>query len=172
MIDQTGIKGVISYQLLDEHGNVKQSGTTNNIVTVQGNAYYVDQLSDSGGAQASLMCLGTGDAAVGTTDTWVGGYFSGNGGTAGTAGGLVGNITTHASTANILQYVGTFAAGYATQDGITRVGITNLIPSADGNGTTNASTTFFVAHGTISPTVNKGASDTLVVTWLHTFSGS
>lgn len=170
MTETNNIKGIIKYQLYDQNGTLKQEGETINVVTVQGNAYYVDQLSDSGAAAVTLMALGTGTAAVGTADTWVGGYFSGNGATAGTAGGVT--IATNSGTANSLQYLGTFSAGYATQTGITRVGLTNLTPAADGNGTTDASTTFFVAHGTISPTVNKGASDSLVVTWDHLFVGS
>lgn len=162
------IKGFIAYKLIDESGNVKAEGKTTNIITEAGLKYYVDQLTDAGGSAVQLMVLGTGTAAVGTGDLWVGGYFSGNGTTAGTAG-LVSAVT-NSGTATNVQYVGTFSAGYATQDGITRVGLANMVASADGNGTPNGSTTFFVAHGTISPTVNKGASDTLVVTWDHTFS--
>ena len=162
------IKGFIAYKLIDESGNVKAEGKTKNIITEAGLDYYVDQLTDAGGSAVQLMLLGTGTAAVGTGDTWVGGYFSDNGTTAGTAG-LVAAVT-NSGTSNSIQYVGTFSAGYATQNGITRVGLANMVAAADGNGTPNGSTTFFVAHGTISPTVNKGASDTLVVTWDHTFS--
>jgi hypothetical protein len=47
-----------------------------------------------------------------------------------------------------------------------------MVAAADGNGTPDDDTTFFIAHGTIDPTVNKGASDTLVVSWYHTLLGS
>ena len=108
----------------------------------------------------------------GTTDSWVAGYFSNNGSAVGTAGGVA--AITNAGTPASLQYVGTFAAGYATQTGdpLTEVGLTNLDPSADGNGTTNDSTTFFASHGTLNPSVTKAAADTLVVTWDHLFVGS
>ena len=168
MEDTLKIKGFIAYKLVDENGNIKAEGKTTNIVTNQGLKYYVDRLSDQGGSAAQLMVLGTGTANVGTADTWVGGYFAGNGTIAGTAGSVT--ILTNAGTPTSLQYVGTFSAGYATQNGITRVGIANMVASSDGNGTPNASTTFFIAHGTINPTVNKGANDTLVVTWDHTLS--
>jgi len=82
------------------------------------------------------------------------------------------SAATNAGTPESIEYVGTFDAGYATEDGITRAILTNLDPSADGNGTPNGSTTFCVAHGTIDPTVNKGANDTLVVTWNIALSGS
>jgi hypothetical protein len=168
--DKSGIKGIIKYELFDKDGKLKQKGQTVNVVTTQGNNYYVDQLSDAGGSVAQIFVLGTGTTAVGTTDTWVDGYFSDNGTTAGTAGAV--GIVTNTGTANSLQYAGTFSAGYATQDGITRVGLTNTVASADGNGTPNNSTTFFIAHGTIDPTVNKGANDSLIVTWDHLFEGS
>lgn len=168
MESKTKIIGKIAYKLIDKNGNVKAEGKTNNIVTEQGLKYYVDQLSDAGAAAVDLMVLGTGTANVSTADTWVAGYFSDNGSAVGTAGGV--SAITNSGTTTNLQYVGTFSAGYATQSGITRVGLANFDPSADGNGTPNATTTFFVAHGTISPTVNKGASDTLVVTWDHSFS--
>jgi len=170
MKDISKIKGVISYKVIDKDGRVKQSGKTVNIVTEQGDNYYVDQLSDAGGSVAQIMVLGTGTVSVGTADTWVSGYFSDNGTIAGTAGAVA--ITTNSSTARILEYNGTFSAGYATQTGITRVGITNMVASADGNGTPDGSTTFFIAHGTISPTVNKGVSDSLIVTWTHEFLGA
>ena len=164
------IKGIIAYKLIDSVGRVKQEGEIENIVTDQGNKYYVDRLSDAGGSVAQIMVLGTGTAAVATANTWVGGYFSNNGTLAGTAGSVT--VSTNSGTANSLQYVGTFSAGYATQDGITRVGITNTLASADGNGTPNGTTTFFIAHGTVTPTVNKGAADSLVITWNHIFTGS
>lgn len=164
-----GIKGHVHYDLYGSDGKLKQRGDACNIVTTQGDKYFVDQLSDAGAATIKLMALGTGTANVAKADTWVAGYFSGNG-SAATGQGTVSPITNVGTAAN-LQYVGTFEAGYATQNGITRAIITNLNPSADGNGTPNASTTFCVAHGTLTPTVNKGASDTLVITWDISFLG-
>ena len=170
MNEKTGITGHISWKLIDASGNIKQQGESENIVTTQGDHYYVDQLSDAGGSVAQLMVLGTGAGTPAKADTWVSGYFEGNGAIAGTAGSVT--ISTHASSASVLQYVGTFSAGYATQNGITRVGLTNMTPAADGNGTPDDSASFFIAHGTIDPTVNKGASDTLVVSWYHTVLGA
>lgn len=170
MKDRSGLTGVVRYKLYSPDGSIKQEGKACNIVTTQGDNYFVDQLTDAGGAAVDLMVLGTGTAAVDKADTWVSGPFSDNG-TVTAGGGSVSAITNSGTPGNI-QYVGTFAAGYATQDGITRVILTDLDPSADGNGTPNGSTTFCVAHGTISPTVNKGASDTLIVTWDITFLGA
>lgn len=170
MQNVTGLKGVVRYKLYDKEGNLKQEGKGCNIVTTQGDNYFVDQLSDAGAASIKLMVLGTGTANVAKGDTWVGGPFSGNG-SAVTGQGTVSPITNSGTPGN-LQLVGTFAAGYATQNGITRVVYTNMNPSADGNGTPNGSTTFAIAHGTVSPTVNKGATDSLVITWDITFLGA
>ena len=163
------LKGFVTYKLYDEDFNLKQEGKSplhpNNVVTEEGLHYYIDQLSDAGGSPAVLMMLGTSDTAVSTADTWVGSYFAGNGTIGDTQGSL--SITTHVSSAAVLQYVGTFEAGYATENDIQRVGIANMVAAADGNGTPNDTTTFFVSHGTIDPTVNKAATDTLVVSWYH-----
>jgi len=133
MQSKNGITGIISYKLYDPFGNLKAAGTSSNVITTQGSKYYVDQLSDVGAAAARLMYLGTGSSTPGTTDTWVTGYFSNNGTAAGTAGSAT--VATNSGTANNLQYVGTFGAGYATQatDPITNVGIANMTASADGN---------------------------------------
>lgn len=172
MNDKGYIKGKITYTLFDKNGNVKQEGVTNNIVTNQGDDYYVDRLSDQGAGTAKQFSLGTGAGTPGKADTWVTGPFSNNG-TAVAGSGAVA-VTTHptAGSENTLRYSGTFTAGYATQTGITAVGISNMNPAADGNGTPNGTTTMFIAHGTLNPSVNKGASDTLVITWDHTFLGA
>lgn len=167
-----GLKGRVNYVLYDKDGNIKQkgSGKACNIVTTQGDNYFVDQLSDAGATDIHLMVLGTGSDNVAKADTWVSGYYA-ESGSAVAGKGTVAPIT-NAGTPGNLQLVGTFAAGYATGNGISRVGYTNKAAAADGNGTPNNSTTFFIAHGTIDPAVNKGASDSLVVSWDITFLGA
>lgn len=172
MNNKSGIKGKINLSLFDKTGKLKQEVVVENIVTNQGDDYYVDQLSDAGGSAAQAFFLGTTLGTPGKGDTWVDGYFSNNGSTGAGEGAVA--ITTHPTggSENTLRYTGTFSAGYATQNGIVEVGIANMVAAADGNGTPNATTTFFIAHGTLSTSVNKGASDTLVVTWDHTFLGA
>ena len=170
MRELTKLSGVVRYKLYDESGNIEQEGKGCNIVTTQGDNYFVDQLSDSGGDAVDLIVLGTGSDNVAKSDVWVSGPFSANGSATGTAGGV--SATTNSGTPANLQYVGTFNPGYATQDGISRAILTNLDPSADGNGTPDGATQFCVAHGTIDPAVNKGSADTLVITWDISFLGS
>ncbi len=168
MKDAIGLKGVVRYKLFGPNGELKQEGQGCNIVTTQGDNYFVDLLSDAGAATIKLMAVGTGTAAVAKADTWISGSASGS---AATGWGTVSPVTNSGTPGN-LQLVGTFAAGNATRDSLTRVGYTNLNPSADGLGTPNGTTTFLIAHGTLTPTVNKGANDTLVVTWDISFLGA
>jgi hypothetical protein len=66
------------------------------------------------------------------------------------------------------QYKTSWAAGQATQNGLAEVvlGIDNNVSDVAG---TAAQT---VSRALLSPTVNKGASDTLAITWNHKYLGS
>jgi hypothetical protein len=67
-----------------------------------------------------------------------------------------------------IQYKTTWAAGDATQNGLAEVVITTEQPLSQVAGTA-ANTT---SRALLSPTVNKGASDTLAVTWNHDLLGA
>lgn len=67
-----------------------------------------------------------------------------------------------------IQWKTTWAAGVATALGIAEVVITNEASLTDVAGT--AANT--VSRALLSPTVNKGASDTLAVTWNHDILGA
>jgi hypothetical protein len=65
------------------------------------------------------------------------------------------------------RFQSSWAAGVATATGIAEAVITNETPITNVAGT--AANT--IARALLSPTVNKGASDTLTVTWDHKFLG-
>lgn len=67
-----------------------------------------------------------------------------------------------------IQYKVTYAAGEATVTGLAEVVLTNETPITNVAGT--AANT--IARALLSPTVNKGASDTLAITWNHDFLGA
>lgn len=73
-----------------------------------------------------------------------------------------------AGTARRIQYKTTWAAGDATQNGLNEVVITNEQPLSQVAGT--AANTY--SRALLSPVVNKGASDTLAVTWNHDLLGA
>jgi hypothetical protein len=67
-----------------------------------------------------------------------------------------------------IQYKTTYAAGTATASGLNEVVIVNENVFADA--TTAAANT--ISRALLSPVVNKGASDSLAITWNHTLLGA
>lgn len=66
-----------------------------------------------------------------------------------------------------IQYIGTWGAGVGTDAALAEVVITNEAPLSDA--TSTAAQT--ISRALISPTINKAAGDTLVVTWNHLLLG-
>lgn len=67
-----------------------------------------------------------------------------------------------------ITYVGTWGAGVGTDSALAEVVITNESPISDA--TSTAAQT--ISRALLSPTINKGAGDTLVVTWNHDLLGA
>ena len=68
-------------------------------------------------------------------------------------------------------YKTTWNAGEATVTGLNEVAIIAEWPFTDTN-TTSGATKGTVSRALLSPVVNKGASDTLAITWVHKFLGA
>jgi len=68
-------------------------------------------------------------------------------------------------------YKTTWNAGEATVSGLNEVAIIAEWPFTD-TATTSGATKGTVSRAILSPVVNKGASDTLAITWLHKFLGA
>jgi len=136
----------VHIELRDEHGNLKHTEDVHNLVTTAGLAHIADQLSASPGQAAmSHMAIGTGTTAAAVGNT-----------------ALVTELDRNALTSNtdsgaVVTKVGTWAAGDGT-GAITEAGIFNAASS----GTLFARVVFAA--------INKGASDTLTITWTHTFA--
>jgi len=167
MQDNSKIEGHIHYQLYGESGELKSEGFTHNLVVTEGDQWVANKLY--GGTQGAIiqMVLGTSGTAPAKSDTWVNGAFANNGAAAGTAGSVA--VGTIPGTLNGIRYLGTFGAGYATQNGIAEVVLSNVTPGTAG---TEPATGQILGHGLLSPTVNKGANDQLVVTYDVTFLGA
>lgn len=162
MTSKLGLKGTIRWDLYDETGALKGSGINHNLVVNEGLAWLADRAlpAQAYGIMKQIV-LGIGTATPGSADTWVTTAFANNGGGAGTSGSV--SAGTIAGTTSAWRYVGTFAAGYATQNGINEAIVTNGVPGTSG---ADPGTSEVLAHALFSPgTINKGASDTLVVTW-------
>jgi hypothetical protein len=143
--DSIKAKGTLTLVLTDENGNIKQQDE-HNLVVSAGLAYIASRMRDATAGVMSHMGVGTGTTAAAAANTALETALGAR--VALTSTTLV--TTTVANDA--VQYVATFGAGVST-GAITEAGIFN----AASGGTMLCRTTFAV--------INKGALDTLAITW-------
>ena len=139
------ITGHINLKLYDKYGNLKDERDIHNTITTVGKAYLATWLAAASQAGKFMAYLAVGEGSPSGTAL---------GSEIGTR--VSGTLSTPGST-NIWQNSGTFAAANGT-GAITEVGLF----SASTSGTMFASQTFDV--------INKGASDSLTLTWQITLS--
>jgi len=166
-IDRVGIVGHGRYQLFGPDGELRAEGLFENLITDTGDLYYAERAETSPTAIATGMRLGTGSTAVAKNGagaaivTYV--TASHHAFDTGPAGATLG-----AGAGARVVYVATWAPGEATATGITEAVITTETPLTNVAG--NAGNT--ISRAILSPTVNKGALDQLVVTWNHDLLGA
>lgn len=136
-------KGLVSFVLTDAQGNVKKQ-EDHNLVVNGGLAFIASRLYNTP-AVMSHIAVGTNTTAAAGTDTALGSESA-----------RVGLDSATVATTNVtndtVQYVATFGPGTGTA-ALTEAGIFN----ASSGGTMLARTVF--------PVINKGAGDTLTITW-------
>jgi hypothetical protein len=142
--DKTKATGKLIVEIKDKQGNVKETRELENLVVDTGLAYIASRMNATP-AIMSHMAIGTGTSAAASGNT-----------TLGTEAARVA-LTSTTVTANAVAYVCSFAAGVGT-GAITEGGILN----AASGGTLLCRTVFSV--------VNKGASDSMTITWTVTIS--
>lgn len=140
-------KGRIKFDLYDSSGNLKETREINNVVVTVGKNYLATWLTAATQADYFMryIGLGTGTNAANASDTTLQTELSTR---------VAGTLT---PSSNVWQNVASFGPGVDT-GAITESGIF----SASTSGTMFARQTFAV--------INKGAGDTLQVTWQVTFS--
>lgn len=138
--DNLKLKGRLKIALNGE--TVKE---VDNIVVTDGKEYVASRMKDATATAMSHMAIGTDSTAASSSDTALG-----------TESGRV-SLTSTTVTNNEVEYVATFGAGTGT-GAITEAGILNAASS----GTLLCRTVFSV--------VNKGASDSMTITWTVTVS--
>jgi len=116
-----------------------------NVVVSDGKDYVASRMKDATATAMSHMAIGTDSTAASSSDSALG-----------TESGRV-SLTSTTVTNNEVEYVATFGAGTGT-GAITETGILNAASS----GTLLCRTVFSV--------VNKGASDSMTITWTVTVS--
>jgi hypothetical protein len=161
----TTIRGFVVVELHGPDGELKYRHSTCNLVTQVGDQYYGERAAGIGSlAVATGMQLGTGTTAVAKT---------GAGAAIVTlvASSLVaiGTPTSSLSgSSRRITYSTTWAAGTATATGIAEVALVNQSTGTQ----TAAPAANTISRALLSPTVNKGASDSLTITWQHDLLGS
>ena len=130
--------------LRDARGRIKARRVLHNTVPANGLAHIADQLSSAPGQAAmGWMAVGTGTP----TATLLGAEVDRNA------------LTSRTDAGAVVTYVGNWAAGDATA-AITEAGIFNIV---------TANTITMLASASFAA-VNKGANDTLQITWTLTLS--
>jgi hypothetical protein len=147
MQDTVKLIGSITLELFDAQGQLKTSRHVRNIVTNAGRQAIIDRLQAASVAVCDYIAIGTGTAAAAAADTTLGTE-------AARAQGTLSQPDAHTD-----RCVYTFAAGTGT-GAITECGRLN----AASNGTLMGRQVFAA--------VNKGASDSLQVTYDFTYAAS
>lgn len=138
--DDLEMKGRLVIQINDE---IVQE--VDNLVVTAGKGYVASRMKDATATAMSHMAVGTNSTAAAAGDTALG-----------TEAGRAALTSTTVST-NTVTYVGTFAAGTGT-GALVEAGILN----ASSGGT--------LLCRTVYTTVNKGANDSMTITWVITIS--
>ena len=140
--DTIKVTGELKVTLTKPVGNVHET-VVPNIVVTDGKEYIASRMKDASATAMSHMAIGTGSTAAAAGDAALG-----------TEAGRVALTSTTVSS-NAVAYVATFAAGTGT-GAITEAGILN------------ASSSGVLLCRTVFSVINKGAADTLGITWTVT----
>lgn len=143
--DLIKVRGELKLTLSSPQGNVKQEIIVPNLVVTAGKNLIASRLKDTTDAAMTHMAIGTGSTAAAAGNTALGSE----------AGRVA--LTSTTVTNNAVAYVASFGAGTGT-GAITEAGLLN----ASSSGTLLCRTVFSV--------INKGANDTLGITWTVTIS--
>jgi len=138
--DLIKVTGELKITVTNPEGNVKQEVVVPNLVVTTGKNLIASRLKDTTDAAMSHMAIGTDSTAAAAGDTALGSE----------AGRVA--LTSTTVTTNSVAYVASFGAGTGT-GAITEAGLLN----ASSGGTLLCRTVFSV--------INKGAADTLGITW-------
>ena len=143
--DESRALGKLTIEVKDKDGNLKQKQEVKNLVVDTGLDYIASRMKHASATAMSHMAIGTGSTAAAAGNTALGSEAARQA------------LTSTTVTSNAVAYVASFAAGTGT-GAITEAGILN---GASG-GTLLCRTVFSV--------VNKGASDSMTITWTVTIS--
>lgn len=143
--DSLKVTGKVNVQIFDRDGNLKEDRTIDNLVVTAGKGFIASRMVGTSASIMSHMAVGSDNTAAAVGNTGLGSELGRVALDSGTASGAV------------ATYVATFPAGTGT-GALVEAGIFN----AGSSGTLLCRTVFSV--------VNKGADDSMVITWAITVS--
>ena len=143
--DNSKATGKLTVEIKNDKGIVIETREVKNLVVDNGLDFIASRMKDATATAMSHMAIGTGTTAAAAADSALGSEAARNA------------LTSTTVTSNAVAYVASFAAGEGT-GAITEAGILN----AGSSGTLLCRTVFSV--------VNKGASDSMTITWTVTIS--
>lgn len=141
--DNLSVKGKLDIILFDKDGTILDERHIPNLVVSVGNDFIASRMKDASATVMGYMAVGTNGTSASSGDT-----------TLGTESARV-SLTSTTVTNNDVVYVATFPAGTGTA-ALVEAGLFNAASA----GTMLARTTYAV--------INKGAADTLQITWTIT----
>ena len=143
--DAIKMTGNLKLILTDENGNIKQEEEVKNLVVTAGKGFIASRMKDATATAMSHMEVGTGTTAAAVGDTTLQTVVASS----------RTSLTSTTVTTNSVAYVCSFGAGVGT-GALTEAGLFNAASA----GTMLCRTVFSV--------INKGAADTLGITWTVT----
>lgn len=153
-LENLAVRGQLGIVLKDKNGNIKDERLVKNLVVNKGLEYITSRMkSDVSGGKAlmSHIGLGSGTGSASASDTDLGSILGSR--------EALDSTTISGSNNEKIVYIASFEAGDAT-GAVTEAGIFNASTSGD-----------MLCRTTFSA-VNKGASDTMSITWTITLSAS
>lgn len=141
--DSIKMTGELRITVTNPEGTITQETVVPNLVVTSGKDFIAERMKDATTTAMSHMAIGTGSTAAAAGDT-----------TLGTEAGRV-SLTSTTVTSNAVAYVATFGAGTGT-GAITEAGLFNASSGGD------------MLCRTVFSVINKGAADTLGITWTVT----
>ena len=143
--EELKVTGGLKVEVKDKDGNVKDSRELKNLVVTAGLGYIASRMKEATADVMTHMAIGTDNTAAAAGNTALGTEAARQA------------LTSTTVSSNTVEYVASFAAGTGT-GAITEAGVLNN----SSGGTLLCRTVFSV--------VNKGASDSMTITWTITIS--
>ena len=143
--EELKVTGGLRVEIKDKDGNVKDTRELKNLVVTAGLGYIASRMKEATATAMSHMAIGTGTTAAAAGQTAL------------VTEAARQALTSTTVSSNTVEYVASFAAGTGT-GAITEAGVLN----SNSGGTMLCRTVFSV--------VNKGASDSMTITWTITIS--